>query len=191
MGEAVDLRSAARNHDWAECERAMFVLLSACPLEGQRDAAEVMLRRRRSEVVSRAIASHDSHERYLTAFKTWPVPEEDAAYAELENAEIEYQDGNRAGSDAEATKHYATSIRSSVLAKQIGKWIDRHPDEHLKWIRGEVFEGPTFLEDSQASEAAEREWQVVGELLQDGRRRLSEIPNATVRLFEEWRDQLL
>jgi hypothetical protein len=124
------------------------------------------------------------------------LPDElDPADAEFWNALLGYFDGISENNEpVQRIKHFATAIRSSVLAVQINQWIRDFPGQYQHWRRGEIVSGPTFLDDKVAADKAEKAWERIDFLFSHGRKTrappeitMNNIENA----FREWEQSLL
>ena len=112
----------------------------------------------------------------------------DPADAEFENGLSEFYNGAYASSGhADRTAHFATAIRSAVTARQIHKWIHRHPEDFMKWKAGQLTDGPTFLDDEAAAAEAQAAWEEVGRLLRSARLQPFHRKRASKRLEELYR----
>jgi hypothetical protein len=190
------ISEAARHRDWRGCDRLMFTELALLPFEVQK------------EVVGQAwlgyapiwMAKHPNVEfgKWIAelAESSLPTPSEhrqlDPADAEFENAILQFNDAQTAESHLQQTAYLATSIRSSVLARQIDRWLRDFPRQYASWNKGENFAGPTFLEDDAASLEAETAWMQIDEIFRSKRRRrIRESIEAIERAYFEWERSLL
>lgn len=90
----------------------------------------------------------------------------DPADAEFQTALIEFCNGTSRSIDhAQQTKHFATAIRSAVLARQINQWLRDFPGQFERWKKGLPLDGPTFLDDQAADKEAESAWISVDKLI--------------------------
>jgi hypothetical protein len=90
------------------------------------------------------------------------------ADAEFENGLMEFRNGSLPSSNhTRRTMHFATAIRSAVLARQINAWLCTHSRDYAKWKMGQTFEGPTFLDDEPAAKEAETTWTLVDALMKE------------------------
>jgi hypothetical protein len=157
MDEPSTITVAAQLRDWRGCEKIMFRLLSMCTREQQLAIASQAL------VLYQAIwfAKHPK-----AVFPEGDCDLElDAADAEFENAICEVKAGKSQKIEYfDRVRHFATAIRSSVLAVQINRWIGDFPDEYRLWREGRAFKGPTFLEDPEAEDAAAKAWSWIDSL---------------------------
>jgi len=97
----------------------------------------------------------------------------DPADAEFENAVLEFYNGAYFRLDrAERTGHFATAIKSTVLARQINRWMADFPKEYEKWRSGRAIVEVTFLDDDAASSEAERAWTFVDAALKSQPRKI-------------------
>src|SRR6202034_88768 len=93
----------------------------------------------------------------------------DAADTEFQEAVIEFSNGTKNNLHETQTAHFATTIRSSVLAIQINRWIKDFPDAYQEWRTGHSFDGPTFLQDENAAQEASEAWMAIDRLIKDAR----------------------
>lgn len=210
MGEDYsNLEIAARHRDWQACARILFRLLYCRSAEmQQRIAAEVLSAyvgiwiEKHPEYASISIEKHSEQSVPWTLYygadqqpriREFPS-NPDPADAEFENALIEFNNGASQSIDhAEHTKHFATAIRSSVLARQINQWLHDFPDQFERWKNGLPLDGPSFLDDEVAAREAESAWINVGRLI--GKQHFSSRKfEGDVRLaeaYDDWEKSLL
>lgn len=186
------IKSAASHKDWQECARIMFLSLYEREFDDQREVVKSVL----TTYIDRLISKYPN--RKIPYFLTFGLLDEnlveiDAADTEFQNSIIEYYNASFQSSHDEQTTHFATSIRSCVLAGQINAWIMSHPDSYKKWKEGETFKGPTFLEDKKSINEVERLWGYVEDILskhQDGRR-VYKLSKEVDFLYQKWESSIL
>ncbi|WP_316176336.1 hypothetical protein [Bradyrhizobium sp. SZCCHNRI1073] len=116
----------------------------------------------------------------------------DPADAEFENAILQFTDAQDGESHLQRTAHLASSIRSSVLARQIDRWLRDFPEQYTSWHQGEHFAGPTFLDDDGASLEAEKAWKKIDAILRSKRKsKIRESMEKIERAYFEWESSLL
>lgn len=193
---------AARHRDWPACARILFGLLFSLPTEVQQEIA--------AETISEYINIWNEKHPTLTHVPLWFLQHKadrqseipgfpadlDPADAEFETALMEFVNGTSASLDhAERTKHFATTIRSSILARQMNRWLHDYPLQYERWKRGLPLEGPSFLDDAGAHEEAAGSWKRVDKLIgkQRSKRIDREIRNigALTEAFHDWEKSLL
>jgi hypothetical protein len=166
MDDYASIDDAARHRDWNSCDRIMFRQLFLCSTKEQKIiAAQALL-----------LYRNIWNEKHPKVAFPWRSLEADAqpnalpqlrepldpADAEFENAAVEYIAGTSGNEDhSKRTAHFASAIRSSVLAIQINRWVRDFPQQYQRWRSGRSFEGPTFLDDEQAATDAENAWKRV------------------------------
>jgi hypothetical protein len=175
MDDYEDIEAAARHWDWQGCARIMFGLLYECTPDEQREVAAKALatyiktwKSKHKGVLGKIpenILISPGIEKLIT-FSEFPEELDlDPADAEFENGLAEFCNGAYSSSiHADRTTHFATAIQSAVTARQIDKWIDRHPTDFMKWRAGQLIDGPTFLDDKAATTEAQAAWEYVGRL---------------------------
>jgi hypothetical protein len=204
MDEYPNITVAAHHRDWDGCARIMFRQLFFCTAEEQR------------KIAARALSAYETiwiekHPNMpgipLGPFLNTVEQQEvifpgnlDPADTEIENAVIEYLNGmSQKIGHAERTAHFATTIRSSILAIQINRWIHDFPDDYKRWQAGLTFSGRTFLDDKNAAHDAENAWADIDALIAkqlasktNFRRRLQVIPMVKVEeAYNAWERTLL
>jgi len=201
MDEHLNIRRAARAHDWTACARIVFWQLFSRTFDGQKSITKHALlpylniwnEKHPSKTIPVALTTFSLHEDLSSKFD--PAEEIDAADNEFCNAFLEYAEGASDNSGAiERVKHFATSIRSSVLAIQINRWIRDFPDQHQRWRTGKLISGPTFLDDEAAANDAEGAWEHIDLLFSHSRhdRAIPEIPTNKIEVaYREWERSLL
>lgn len=201
MDEYPTISAAARHRDWEGCARLMFRELYVMPSDIQRSIT--------ADVLSMYLPNwtkkhpHDDWAGKWLGQKGNERPLEppnanqlDAADAEFENAVIEFENGLFDKNPHSSTSHFATAIRSAVLALQINKWVHDCPEQYSYWRSGQPFDGPTFLEDEAASAVAEIAWIRVEEFFRT-QKIVARRPRLTPRAVEieeayaEWEKSLL
>lgn len=119
----------------------------------------------------------------------------DPADNEFRNAVMEFNQGiSETSEPLERIKHFATSIRSSVLAIQINRWIRDFPEQHERWKARKLINGPTFLDDKAAADDAQEAWEYIDYLFSDEwpSRATTEIPmNKIEDAYRAWEQSLL
>jgi hypothetical protein len=199
-----NIAMAARHRDWQGCARILFRLLFSRPAEMQQSIAVEAL----TEYVGIWNEKHPELRDIPTSILShkvdqYPdVPEFpsnlDPADAEFETALIEYYNGTSRSIDhAQRTKHFATAIRSAVLARQINQWLRDFPRQFERWKDGLPLDGPSFLDDETAAKEAESAWTHLHKLMSkqhvSSRKFESEVGNLR-RLAEacdDWEKSLL
>jgi len=163
---------AARHRDWQACARILFRLLFARSAEmQQRIAVEALsayadIWNKKNPELKHIPALIIGHR-----VDQYPdIPEFpsnlDPADAEFETALIEFHNGTSRSIDhAQQTKHFATAIRSAVLARQVNQWISDYPRQLERWKDGLPLDGPSFLDDETAAKEAENAWIGVDRLI--------------------------
>jgi hypothetical protein len=192
MDDYEDIETAALHHDWQSCARIMFGLLYRFPAREQRNIAAAALTnyidiwKAKHSGALRSVPDHILRaEKSDTTPQLPDFPEDlDPADAEFENALIEFY--NAAFFDDthdQSTLDFATAIRSAVIAKQVNKWINAHPNDYAKWKAGLRFDGPTFLVDETAAREAEATWKFVAGQLKNHRLPASPVAISTRAVF--------
>jgi hypothetical protein len=118
----------------------------------------------------------------------------DPADSEFCNAIMEYNEGISETGLLERINHFATSIRSSVLAIQINRWIRDFPDQYEHWKAGKHVNGATFMDDEAAADDAQKAWESIDYLFshQWPGRAMAEIPmNKIEDAYRAWERSLL
>jgi hypothetical protein len=196
MAHYESIETAAGHRDWQGCARIMFRLLYRCRLSEQRKVTAAALERYvpiwkskhpgpMSSIPDRILSSISARRR--------PMPPEfleelDPADAEFENGIIEFYNGSIAD-PSQRTAHFATAIRSAVLARQIDTWLRAHPGSYLQWKTGHGFHGPTFLQDDAAASEAELMWKFVANLLKPCSSRSRLLWSRQLeKAYEEWEE---
>lgn len=89
----------------------------------------------------------------------------DPADTEFESALIEFHNGtSHTLNHARRTIHFANAIRSTVLARQINRWLQDYPAQYQIWKARLLIRRPTFLDDAAAGDEAEKAWMQVDRL---------------------------
>lgn len=199
MDEHLSIIRAARAHDWSACAWIMFWQLFSRAFEEQKsitkDVLLVYLNIWNEKHPAIYLSPEEFHQDNDLVSKIELCEKIDAADNEFCNAFIEYVEGMSNNSrKVEGVKHFATSIRSTVLAIQINRWIRDFPDQYERWKAGRLVSGPTFLDDKAAANDAEKAWEHIDYLFsnvpQD--RPVSEIPmNRIDAAYREWERSLL
>lgn len=205
MAEYSSISEAARHRDWQGCDRLMFRELYLLPFEGQREVTANALciytvvwtgKHPNSAPIKKWIAG-------LPGGHSLPLLTDseklDPADSEFENGLMQFSNALTAQSHSQRTTHFATSIRSAVLARQINRWLHDCPTDYETWRRGEHFTGSTFLDDEGASKEAEMAWKEIDELFQKSsgllkrRRKLRshEVAPDFERAYTAWEASLL
>jgi hypothetical protein len=175
MDDYEDIESAARHLDWQGCAKIMFSLLYRCTREEQREIAAKALDsyvdtwKTKHRGIWRSVPQRvlvNGHSGEAPDFPEFPAELDlDPADAEFENGLAEFYNGAYLASNHDdQTIHFATAIRSAVAARQIDKWIHRHPYAYRKWRAGRLLDGPTFLDDEAATYEAQTAWEFVDHL---------------------------
>jgi hypothetical protein len=173
MDDFSTIKSAAANRDWEACERMMFRSLFFCSTKTQKNIAAQALspyakvwNDKHPNNAIRVFGDAIDEQQELP-----PFPDNlDPADAEFESALIEFHNGlSRKINHVRHTMHFATAIRSTVLATQINRWICDFPGEYEQWKEGRIVKGPTFLDDQGAAQVAESAWIRIDSLLTKGR----------------------
>jgi hypothetical protein len=198
MADYGSIETAARHRDWQECARIMFRLLYRCRSSEQRKTAAAALKRyvpiwksKHPEPIGSIpdliLSSISARRRPILP----EFPEDlDPADAEFENGIIEFYNGSISHT-AQRTAHFATAIRSAVLAHQIDMWLREHPDAYSAWKTGQGFQGPTFLQDDAAAGEAELMWKSVADLLRRcSVRSLPLLSKRVERAYKEWEEAI-
>ena len=201
MDEHLSIRRAARAHDWTACARIMFWQLFSRSFDGQKSITKDALlpylniwnQKHPGKTMQLPALAFDLHEDSSWGFD---FPHEiDAEDNEFCNAFLEYTEGASENTPAiERVKHFAASIRSSVLAIQINRWIRDFPDEYNRWRAGKLVSGPTCLDDEAAANDAEKAWEHIDVLFSHTRqdRAMPEIPTNKIEVaYREWERSLL
>jgi hypothetical protein len=122
----------------------------------------------------------------------------DPADAEFENGLVQFGNALSSKLHSQRTAHFASSIRSAVLAIQIDRWLHDFPKQYESWKRGEYFTGATFLDDEAASIEAERAWRRIDALFkkmpplrQENRLKQPETAVDIEQAFANWENSLL
>jgi len=199
-----NIAMAARDRDWQACARILFRLLFSRPGEVQQAIAVDAL-----SVYADIWNEKHPELRHIPAWilghraDQYPeIPEFpsnlDPADAEFEAGLIEFYGGTSRSIDhTQQTKHFATAIRSAVLARQINRWINDFPRQFERWKDGLPLDGPSFLDDETAAKEAENAWIRVGKLLAkqhvSSRKFESEIGSLSrlSEAYEDWEKSLL
>jgi hypothetical protein len=197
MDQDRSITAAARHRDWDSCARIMFQQLFFCTTEEQRiivvKALSAYGRIWNEKHPKLMLADIDELRQELPSF-----PDDlDPADTEFQNSVFEYRAGLSLKIDhAERTSHFATAIRSSVLAIQINRWILGFPDQYKRWRAGRIDSGPTFLDDKTAASDAENAWIRIDGLFarqpsRDANIRMRHIPNEIEEAYFNWERSLL
>lgn len=208
MDEYEDIETAARHRDWQGCAKLMFLALFRSPKRQQRDVATRTLytyapiwKQKHPEPLRKLpdyLLSTGSTVKRLAFPDLSEDLDLDPADAEFENGLIKFCHGVSTSIYRRYTISFATAIRSAVTARQINKWLERHPEEYARWRDGRSFEGPTFLDDEAASEEAYTAWVFVGHLLRE--QHIPTFPSfaeqvraaqEAVRLYQNWEETVL
>ena len=119
----------------------------------------------------------------------------DPADNEFCHAMLEYNKGiSETDGPLERIKHFATCIRSSVLAIQINRWIRDFPDQYERWKAGKLVNGATFLDDKAAADDAEKAWEYIDDLFSyewPGRAMAETSTNKIEEAYRAWERSLL
>lgn len=206
MDDHFSIAIAARRHDWDACARIMFRQLFYCTIEEQKKiTANALLgygkiwdKKHPELATSSFIGVHKQYEALRKPSKIELPDELDPADAEFANAILEFFEGiSENVGPIERTKHFATAIRSSVLAMQINRWIRDFPNQFERWRAGELVSGPTFLQDKAAANDAENAWVHIDFLLSHTRNastgmQSTEVPMGNIEAaYQEWERSLL
>jgi hypothetical protein len=201
MNEQLSIRRAAREHDWNACSRIMFLRLFSRTFDEQKKIAEGALVLY-FEIWNR---KHPDKVKHLPLM-TFSLREDkslngdfseelDPADNEFCNAILEYNEGiSETDKPLERISHFATSIRSSVLAIQINRWIRDFPDQYERWRAGKLVNGPTFLDDEAAADDAQKAWESIDDLFshEGPDRAMAEIPMIKIEdACQAWERSLL
>jgi hypothetical protein len=201
MNERLSIRRAAREHNWDACARIMFWQLFSRTFDEQKKITEGAL------VLYFDIwnRKHPDKAKHLP-LTTFSLREDeslngdffeeiDPADNEFCNAILEYNEGiSETCKPLERINHFATSIRSSVLAIQINRWIRDFPDQYERWRAGKLVNGPTFLDDKAAADDAQKAWESIDDLFSHEwpGRAMAEIPmNKIEDAYRAWERSLL
>jgi hypothetical protein len=208
MDDYPNITTAARHRDWLACARIMFRQLYLCPTNVQQMIAT-------STLLQYAKIWNEKHldwdkitsskleyiANQVAEFPKFNSIELDPADAEFENALIEFANGSAGQiSHAEHTIHFASSIRSAVLATQIDRWRHDLPAQYMLWKEGRKLSGPTFLDDEGAVAEAENAWSRVDDLFKQfdrPRMRIFERLEQSVRpseieqVYNDWEKSIL
>lgn len=169
MDEYLTISAAARHRDWEGCSRLMFRELYVLPWSVQRDITAHVLsmylpiwtkKHPNDDWIKKYLAGEGNGRRSDKDGFSEPLNDEqfDAADVEFDNAMTELDNALPDQNPHSRTSHFATAIRSAVLAMQMDRWIHDFPEQYNHWSSGRPFIGPTFLEDEAASKAAESAW---------------------------------
>jgi hypothetical protein len=201
MNEQLSIRKAAREHDWNACARVMFRQLFLRSFDEQKKITEGAL----ALYFDIWNSKHPDKPKHLPLV-TFGLREDeslngdfseeiDPADTEFCNAILEYNEGiSETGKPLERINHFATSIRSSVLAIQINRWIRDFPDQYGRWRAGKLVKGPTFLDDKAAADDAQKAWESIDYLLSHEwpGRAMAEVPmNKIDDAYRAWERSLL
>ena len=201
MNEELSIRRAAREHDWNACARIIFWQLFSRSFDEQKKITEGAL------ALYFAIwnTKHPDKAKHLP-LAAFSLREDeslngdfsediDPADNEFCNAILEYNEGiSGTAQPLERINHFATSIRSSVLAIQINRWIRDFPDQYERWRAGELVNGPTFLHDEAAADDAQKAWESIDHLFshESPGRAKAEVPmNKIEDAYRAWERSLL
>jgi hypothetical protein len=199
MDEHLSIRRAARAHDWGACARIMFWQLFSRTFEEQKritkDVLLVYLNIWNDKHPAIYLPPKEFHLDDDLVSKMELCEKIDAADNEFCNALIEYAEGmSNNNRSIERVKHFATSIRSSVLAIQINRWIRNFPEQYERWKAGKLVSGPTFLDDKLAADDAEKAWEHIDLLFSHTAQGQAtpEMPmNKIETAYREWERSLL
>jgi hypothetical protein len=210
MDDYEDIESAARHLDWQGCARIMFALLYGRTRDEQQEVAAKILDsyidiwKSKHKGIWATIPQSllvNGHSGKTPDFPEFPEELDlDPADAEFENGLAEFYNGVYVPSNHEdQTVHFATAIRSAVAARQIDRWIHRHPDAYKRWKAGRLIDGPTFLDDESATHEAQTAWEFVDRLFKmqhHGARPWSHTRNGAASkkvaaLYRRWEELIL
>jgi hypothetical protein len=140
----------------------MFLQLFQCAKPDQEAVAKAALERYRPIWDRKHHRPPPSAARYLAGLSEDPIADDlDPADAEFEEGATEFEQGIMSDDHAEYTRHFASAIRSSIVAEQINVWIANHAESYRRWRDGQSFNGPTFLDAPTAVRTATAAWVLV------------------------------
>lgn len=201
MNGQLSIRRAAREHDWNACARIMFWQLFSHTFDEKKKITESAL----ALYFDIWNAKHPDKANHLPLV-TFSLREDeslngdfsediDPADNEFCNAILEYNEGiSGTGQPLAQINHFATSIRSSVLAIQINRWIRNYPDQYERWRAGKLVNGPTFFDDETAADDAQKAWESIDYLFSNESpgRAMAEVPmNKIEDAYRAWERSLL